>query len=163
MNVQRKPHPHSIEVILGLTEANRQTAQSFRPYCRRNDEEDGQRNSESFYRRLVPRLGLVPRRPVRENAEFTERTLDTERWLDHSLFKDSANTKGNKEFEQYSYAKSVTMGESNVSTLLNGRNGNGYERAVQPGNAQNCLDFYFTCIVTGAVALSASQSLSHQI
>ena len=135
MNVQPKPHPHSIEVILGLTESNRQNAQSFRPYCSLNNKEDNPRSSENFYTRLVPRLGLVPRAPVPERAEFTERTLNTERWLNHSLLKDSANIKGDEEFEQYSYRKSATLTKSNVSVLLDNRRGNDYERAVQPGNS----------------------------
>ena len=140
MNVQTKPHPHSIEVILGLTESNRQNAQSFRPYCSLDNKEDNSRSSESFYTRLVPRLGLVPRAPVPGKVEFTKRTLNTERWLNHSLFKDSANIKGDEEFEQYSYGKSATLTKNNVSALLDNRRGNDYDRAIQPANSDEFKD-----------------------
>ena len=63
MDVQQKPHPHSIEVILGLAETNKQTTRSFRPYSRPKDGQDSLPSSEyngHFYARLVPRLGVVP-------------------------------------------------------------------------------------------------------
>jgi hypothetical protein len=141
MNVQRKPHPHSIEVILGLTETNKQNTQSFRPYCRQNKDEENLKNSEydeSFYTRLVPRLGLVPQPPVMAKAEFTGRTLNTEQRLGHSVFKDSANIKGDEEVERYPYRESVTTAENTVSTPLDNRRINEYERTIQPGNTQTC-------------------------
>jgi hypothetical protein len=142
MNVERKPHPHSIEVILGLTETNKRNAQSFRPYCRRNDEEDnsnGSQYSEGFYRRLVPRLGLVPQPPVLESTEFTGRTFITERRPGDSVFNNSANIMGEEVVERYPCRKSVTTAANNVSTPLDNRRMSDYERTMQPGNTQSCL------------------------
>lgn len=72
MNVQRKPHPYSIEVILGLKDSTTTTSntakrtQSFRPYYKPSEAESeelacGEMNAHA---RFIPRLGLVPRSPT---------------------------------------------------------------------------------------------------
>lgn len=67
MNVQRKPHPYSIEVILGLKDTTTRRTQSFRPYYKSRELESAKLSPElscNTYTRLVPRLGLVPRSPL---------------------------------------------------------------------------------------------------
>lgn len=67
MNVQRKPHPYSIEVILGLKDTATRRTQSFRPYYRTKEHENkGLMNDLecNTLSRLVPRLGLVPASPA---------------------------------------------------------------------------------------------------
>lgn len=134
MDVQQKPHPHSIEVILGLTETNKRTTRSFRPYSRSNDGKDSLQSSEyneRFYTRLVPRLGIVPRPLGTENTELTGKSDNTQQRLSFPVFDDSVNIKGNEEAERYLYTKSVTTAE-NVST--DDQNMKVYRRTMEQGN-----------------------------
>ena len=139
MNVQRKPHPHSIEVILGLTETNKRSTQSFRPYCKPIDGEENSKTSDrnvNLYTRLVPRLGLVPRLPVIERNEFTSTSgiLNTEQRASRSVFGDSANIKAHEEIQEYPYRKRVKTAESNISTPLDNGRMTEYQRTIEPGN-----------------------------
>ena len=141
MDVQQKPHPHSIEVILGLTQTDKRKTQSFRPYCRMNDTQDFQdislssQQNEHFYTRLVPRLGVFPRlRPLTiENTEFTGKTDNTELAPSYSMFQDSVNIKGNEEAEQYLYTKSVTTAENNILTTFDDQKMKAYRRTMEQG------------------------------
>jgi hypothetical protein len=78
MNVERKPHPHSIEAILGLKDTSKQNVQSFRPYSKPKTEciamNETCASTGSSFTRLVPRAGRLPRASVLLKAE-------TERWF----------------------------------------------------------------------------------
>lgn len=81
MNVQREPLPHSIEVILGLTETIDKTTQSFRPYLRMDDKERNLKiheNTENTCTRLVPRQGQVSL-SLCETTDIISRAFDARR------------------------------------------------------------------------------------
>ena len=139
MDVQQKPHPHSIEVILGLTQTDKRKTQSFRPYCRINDTQDCQdislssQQNEHFYTRLVPRLGVFPRPLAIQNTEFIGKTDNTELAPSYPMFKDSVNIKGNEEAERYLYTKSATAAENNVLTIFDDQKMKAYGRTMEQG------------------------------
>jgi hypothetical protein len=62
MSVEQKPHPYSIEAILGLRDSGRQNLQSFRPYLKPKNEYIGisEPFSAASLTRMVPRAGHFP-------------------------------------------------------------------------------------------------------
>ena len=138
MDVQQKPHPHSIEVILGLAETNKQTTRSFRPYSRPNDGQDSSPSSEyngHFYTRLVPRLGIVPGPLGTEKTELTGNSDNTQQRLSFSVFDGSVNIKRNEKAERYSYTKIMTTAK-NVSTSFDNQKVEVYRRTMEQGNSR---------------------------
>lgn len=85
MNVQRKPHPYSIEVILGLKDATTtKRTQSFRPYYKEAENEE--LASEMItHARLVPRLGLVPRSPTSMETSKLNTDGDFAHFVDNGI------------------------------------------------------------------------------
>ena len=78
MNIEHKPHPHSIESILGLTNNREQNVQSFRPYCKVQEESlvaatKFHKRPDNPSTRLIPRSGLLPRAPVLLRTEEARR------------------------------------------------------------------------------------------
>lgn len=147
MDRQRKPHPHSIEVILGLTDTNRRKARSFRPYCKWINEEknykDAEYDRESSYTKLVPRRGLVPKPLVSGN--IGGRTLDsaTEQRVAGTLLKDSLdNTKNDEKFEHYPLKQSVGT-VKNLSPSPENRGFEEYQRNMKPGIIYNMLPYNY--------------------
>ena len=162
MNIERKPHPYSIEVILGLKDCEDTTpkrTQSFRPYYRSKDVQSEQQCSteRNVYSRLVPRLGLVP-----QSHDFVETPGEKFRnfipTLPGSDEKKERNLLGESE-ESYQGLKqhvNLTVLRGNVPDQKNGQH---TMTCAEQGNVEMTAQCFNMCIY-GSVLL---RRLSRQI
>ena len=109
MSVERKPHPYSIEAILGLKETGKQNVQSFRPYLKPKDEDIGiikpfAVTDSSLITPMMPSVGRLSRASVFQRG--------TEQWF-MSCGLQTRPENGLESVDAYSFKK--TMLRSGIS------------------------------------------------